>query len=125
MYKAAGLIPRRETSGSFRHGELREIKKLRTLILDFTGLSHIDPAGATTLGNLINEYCDIDIPVYVTGCSGPVYEMMRKCNLFEYKSGLFAVFPTIADAVHFARCNSEMSPTHAWNSYEGTSIARL
>ncbi|XP_076685631.1 prestin isoform X2 [Andrena cerasifolii] len=125
VYKAAGLIPRRETSGSFRHDELREIKKLRNLILDFTGLSHIDLAGATTLGNLINEYCDIDIPVYVAGCSGPVYEMMRKCNLFEYKGGLFAVFPTIADAVHFARCNSEMSATPAWNSYEGTSIARL
>lgn len=33
-------------------------------------MSHIDLAGATTLGNLINEYCETDIPVYVAGCSG-------------------------------------------------------
>lgn len=44
--------------------------QLRTLILDFSALSHIDLAGATTLGNLITEYCEIDIPLYITGCSG-------------------------------------------------------
>ncbi|XP_076248256.1 prestin isoform X2 [Calliopsis andreniformis] len=125
VYRATGLVPRTETSGSFRHDELREIKKLRILILDFSAVSHIDLAGATTLGNLINEYCEIDISVYVTSCSGPVYEMMRKCNLSEYKGGLFAVFPTVADAVHFAKCNIELSSTPAWNSFEDSSSARL
>lgn len=54
---------------------------------------------------------------------GPVYEMMRKCNLLEYKGSLFAAFPTVADAVHFARCNTEL----AWSSptYEDTIVARL
>ena len=49
--------------------------------------------------------------------------MMRKCNLLEYKGGLFAAFPTVADAVHFARCNIEP----AWGSsmYEDTTVARL
>ncbi|KOC67065.1 Prestin [Habropoda laboriosa] len=123
VYKIAGQLPRKESNGSFRHDELKEIKKLRTLILDFSALSHMDLAGATTLGNLINEYCEIDIPVYVTGCSGPVYEMMRKCNLLEYKSGQFAMFPTVADAVHYAKCNIE--PTWSSSIYEDTSVARL
>lgn len=58
---------------------------------------------------------------------GPVYEMMRKCNLLEYKSGLFAAFPTVADAVHFAKCNTESSSMPAWSSsmYEDTVVARL
>ncbi|CAK9802967.1 Slc26a5 [Anthophora plagiata] len=127
VYKVAGQLPRKVSSGSFKHDELKEIKKLRTLILDMSALSHMDLAGATTLGNLINEYCEIDIPVYITGCSGPVYEMMRKCNLLEYKSGHFAMFPTVADAVHFAKCNIEFSSIPAWSStiYEDSSVARL
>lgn len=54
---------------------------------------------------------------------GPVYEMMRKCNLLEYKGGLFAAFPTVADAVHFARSNTEP----AWSSpiYDDATVARL
>lgn len=58
---------------------------------------------------------------------GPVYEMMRKCNLLEYKNGLFAAFPTVADAVHFAKCNTESSSMPAWSSsmYEDTVVARL
>ncbi|XP_076760802.1 prestin isoform X1 [Xylocopa sonorina] len=127
VYKVAGQAPRKTLNTNFKHGELKEIKKLRILILDFTALTNIDLAGATTLGNLINEYCEIDTPVYIAGCSGPVYEMMRKCNLLEYKGGLFAVFPTVADAVHFAKCNTELSSLPAWSSsiFEDTSAVRL
>ncbi|XP_012341891.1 solute carrier family 26 member 6 isoform X1 [Apis florea] len=127
VYKVAGQVPRKEPNGGFKHDQLKEVKKLRALILDLSALSHIDLAGASSLGHLINEYCEIDIPVYVAGCSGPVYEMMRKCNLLEYKSGLFAAFPTVADAVHFAKCNTESSSMPAWSSsmYEDTVVARL
>ncbi|XP_078042909.1 prestin isoform X2 [Augochlora pura] len=123
VYKVAGLTPRKEPDASFRHDELKEIERLRTLILDFTAVSHMDPAAATTLGNLIDEYSDADVFVYVAGCTGPVYEMMRKCNLTECRGGLFAVFPTVADAVNFARSTNEP----AWSSpvYEDSAIARL
>ncbi|KAF3430577.1 hypothetical protein E2986_07678 [Frieseomelitta varia] len=123
VYKIAGQAPRKEPNEDFEHGELKEVRKLRILILDLSSMSHVDLAGATTLGNLINDYSEIDIPVYIAGCSGPVYEMMRKCNLLEYKGSLFAAFPTVADAVHFAKCNTELT----WSSptYEDTIIARL
>ncbi|KAK9310456.1 hypothetical protein QLX08_000212 [Tetragonisca angustula] len=123
VYKIAGQAPRKEPNEDFKHGELKEVRKLRTLILDLSSMSHVDLAGATTLGNLINDYSEIDIPVYIAGCSGPVYEMMRKCNLLEYKGSLFAAFPTVADAVHFARCNTE--PTWSSPTYEDTIVARL
>ncbi|XP_076286440.1 prestin isoform X2 [Lasioglossum baleicum] len=127
VYKVAGLTPRKEPDVGFKHDELKEIKKLRTLILDFTAVSHMDPAAATTLGNLIDEYSDADVFVYVAGCSGPVYEMMRKCNLTECRGGLFAVFPTVADAVNFARSTNELCTVPAWSSsvFEDTTIARL
>ncbi|KZC04929.1 Prestin [Dufourea novaeangliae] len=128
VHKVAGLMPRKEPDVGFKHDELKEIKKLRTLILDFTAVSHIDLAGATTVGNLIDEYSEADISVYVAGCSGPVYEMMRKCNLTECKGGLFAVFPTIGDAVNFARSTNELSSTSAWcssNHEDTTNTARL
>nr|XP_033328412.1 solute carrier family 26 member 10-like isoform X1 [Megalopta genalis] len=123
VYKVTGLTPRKEPDASFRHDELKDIERLRTLILDFTAVSRMDPAAATTLGNLIDEYSDADVFVYVAGCSGPVYEMMRKCNLTECRGGLFAVFPTVADAVNFARSTNEP----AWSSpvYEDSAIARL
>ncbi|XP_033352726.1 solute carrier family 26 member 6-like isoform X1 [Bombus vosnesenskii] len=123
VYKIAGQTPRKKPNGGFKHDELKEVRKLRTLILDLSAVSHMDLAGATTLRNLINEYCEIDISVYIAGCSGPVYEMMRKCNLLEYKGGLFAAFPTVADAVHFARSNTEP----AWSSpiYDDATVARL
>ncbi|XP_053971108.1 solute carrier family 26 member 10-like isoform X2 [Hylaeus volcanicus] len=126
VYKVAGLIPRKESDGGFKHDELREVKKLQVLILDFTAVSHIDLAGATTLRNLINEYVEADVSVYIAGCSGPVYEMTRKCGLPECKGDLFAMFPTVSDAVHFAKCNLEPSSI-PWSStiHVDTSIARL
>ncbi|XP_003707668.2 prestin isoform X2 [Megachile rotundata] len=111
VYKIAGHRPRKNLG----HEELKEIKELHTLVLDLSALTHMDLAGATTLGNLISEYCDMNIAVYVAGCSGPVYEMMRKCNLTEYGGSLYSMFPTVADAVHFARCN-ELTHTPAWYS---------
>ncbi|XP_011151868.1 solute carrier family 26 member 10 isoform X1 [Harpegnathos saltator] len=135
IYKIAELMPQKElyrrlkaaTTGSV---ETEEIKKLRVLILDFTALSHVDLAGANAIRNIIEEYCSIEVSVYIAGCSGPVYETMRKCNLTnEYNdSPFFAMFPTVADAVHFARSHSEVPSTPAtWSTrvYDENYISRL
>lgn len=36
-------------------------------------------------------------------CAGPVYEMMKRCDLNEKPDGSFNFFPTIHDAVHHAK----------------------
>lgn len=59
---------------------------------------------------------------------GPVYETMRKCNLTEQNENhFFAMFPTVADAVHFARSHNEVPPTPAWSTqvYDENCISRL
>lgn len=40
--------------------------------------------------------------VYLSPCTGPVYEMMGKCGLREKPDGSINFFPTINDAVHQA-----------------------
>jgi hypothetical protein len=53
---------------------------------------------------------------------------MRKCNLAEQNENhFFAMFPTVADAVHFARSHSELPSTPTWNSqiYDENCISRL
>ncbi|XP_043674844.1 prestin-like [Vespula pensylvanica] len=91
------------------YGSTPAKETIRTLILDFSAVTYIDPAGVKTLKNLINEYNDIDVSVFITGSCGPVYETMNKCNLLESNDHTFGLFPTIADAVHFAQQNNIMT----------------
>lgn len=76
--------------------------ELKCLILDFSALSYIDPSGSNGLKFLAEEFQRIEIPIYIAGCSGPVYEMLEKCSLLSDKPRLFRVFPTVHDAVHYA-----------------------
>ncbi|XP_070157196.1 prestin isoform X2 [Polyergus mexicanus] len=121
VYKIAELMPRKELNRRLKvscYGTAaEEIKKLRILILDFTALSHVDLAGANAMRNIVNEYSDIGVSVYITGCSGPVYETMKKCSLTEHNDNhFFAMFPTVADAVHFAHSHSEVPMIPALNT---------
>ncbi|XP_011695712.1 PREDICTED: solute carrier family 26 member 10-like isoform X4 [Wasmannia auropunctata] len=74
VYKVAGLVPQKELKirqqAACNGNAAEEIKKLRILILDFTALSHIDLAGANILRNIVDEYCGVQVSIYITGCSG-------------------------------------------------------
>ncbi|KAI4488472.1 hypothetical protein M0802_011578, partial [Mischocyttarus mexicanus] len=85
------------------YGSTSTKETIQTLILDFSAVAYIDSSGVNMLKNLINEYNEINVSVYITGSSGPVYEMMTKCNLLESNDHTFGFFPTISDAVHFAK----------------------
>lgn len=62
--------------------------QLRILILDFTALSHVDLAGANAMRNIVNEYSDIGVSVYITGCSGKyIYK-----SIFDKNPHLYAKF---------------------------------
>ncbi|CAG2068017.1 unnamed protein product [Timema podura] len=49
------------------------------------------------------EFSKIEIPVYVSGSSCPVYENLKRCGLFGEAESQFKIFPTVHDAVVFAR----------------------
>ncbi|GJQ74245.1 hypothetical protein Trydic_g19149 [Trypoxylus dichotomus] len=75
---------------------------IRCLILDFSALSYVDPAGVSMLKSIEHYFKQLDIPIYIAGCSAPVYEMMIKCELVDLKKYTFRIFPAIHDAVQYA-----------------------
>lgn len=89
---------------------------LRCVVLDFSGLSYIDPSGAQMLKGIVESFQKLDILLYISGSSGrfryslvffycfwlfsdKVYEMLRKCGLIEAKTSTVRVFSTVHDAV--------------------------
>ncbi|XP_047349970.1 solute carrier family 26 member 10-like [Vespa velutina] len=103
-------------SSNCYYGSTSTKETIRTLILDFSAVVYIDPSGVKTLKNLINEYNDIDVSVFITGSCGPVYETMNKCNLLESNDSTFGLFPTIADAVHFAQHRNNDRSISTWTT---------
>ncbi|XP_051175474.1 solute carrier family 26 member 10-like isoform X2 [Leptopilina boulardi] len=103
--------------------------KLKVLILDFSALVHIDPAGVAMLRSLVEEYKKIEVSLYISGCSGPVFDIIRKCDLVEKKECYFTLFPTVNDAVKYAQHKGDILPANIWRSYQETldenSISRL
>ncbi|XP_033223043.1 solute carrier family 26 member 10-like isoform X3 [Belonocnema kinseyi] len=91
--------------------------KLRVLILDFSALIHIDPAGVAMLRSLVEEYKKIEVSLYIAGCSGPVFDTIRKCDLVEQKESYFTLFPTVNDAVSYAQHKGQILPNHIWSSF--------
>ena len=69
----------------------------RSLILDFTALSFVDPSAVTMLKQLFVEFGKLNIKVMIAGCSVPVYEVLRKCEFVDENVNL--LFPSVHDAV--------------------------
>ncbi|KAF5287626.1 hypothetical protein FQA39_LY15829 [Lamprigera yunnana] len=69
------------------------------IILDFTALTYVDPSGVDALRTLFNSYSSIDIDMYICGCSGPVFETLKRCQRYESSKTNFTIFPTVHDAV--------------------------
>nr|XP_022906818.1 solute carrier family 26 member 6-like [Onthophagus taurus] len=80
----------------------RSNSNVQCVILDFSALSYIDPSGASMLNLVCKCFNKVNVPVFIAGCSAPVYETLLKCGLIETKRNMFRIFPTTHDAVQFA-----------------------
>lgn len=76
---------------------------LRCIIIDMSALSYIDPSGIKTLRFLAAEFEKIDVPIHLSGCSGPVFEQIAKCDLFEKREPSFKIFAAVHDAVSYTQ----------------------
>lgn len=88
-----------DSRSSSSEGELL----IRCIILDLTALTYVDPSGVKTLRQLKSDYSQLDVEMYIAGCSGPVFETLVRCDKWEGKDSKFMVFPTIHDAVLYAQ----------------------
>ncbi|KAK4883429.1 hypothetical protein RN001_006748 [Aquatica leii] len=127
LYCLVGIHPQKELNVRRRIARLKErddisssdfsidkfnqkIEKLRSktttdlycIIIDFSAVSYIDPSGVSIMKIIGEDFSRINIPVYVAGCCGPVYEMMNKCGLLRAAKNSIRIFPTIHDAVQSA-----------------------
>ncbi|CAG9861405.1 unnamed protein product [Phyllotreta striolata] len=78
---------------------------VKCIILDFSSLTFVDPSGVDTLRGLQADYKQLNILMLISGCSGPVFEVMQKCDEVEKNEQKFLIFPTVHDAVLYAQVN--------------------
>ncbi|CAH1111882.1 unnamed protein product [Psylliodes chrysocephalus] len=78
---------------------------VKCIILDFSSLTFVDPAGVDFIRGLQADYKQLGIYMLISGCSGPVFEVMHKCDEIEKKEKKFLIFPTVHDAVLYAQVN--------------------
>lgn len=71
--------------------------------MNMSGLSYIDPAGVNVIHAVASEFSDIQINFYLASCSSPIFEMIKKCEMYTYKELSFKIFATIEDAVSYSR----------------------
>ncbi|GJQ80669.1 hypothetical protein Trydic_g9253 [Trypoxylus dichotomus] len=86
-------------------GKVPEQLLVRCIILDFSAVTYVDPVAAQMLRTLAEECKKLGVSLYITNCSGPIFEMLAKCDKYEGKKSLFNIYPTIHDAVLYAKLN--------------------
>ncbi|XP_012269237.2 solute carrier family 26 member 6-like isoform X2 [Athalia rosae] len=112
LFRLVGIIPRQVIEerkklakrGLYpdQHGS-DEKEVLRCIIIDLSALSYVDPTGINTLKFLASEFEKIEVPIYLAGCSGPVFEQIVKCDLLDKTNPRFKIFAAVHDAVSFTQ----------------------
>ncbi|KAK5638842.1 hypothetical protein RI129_013137 [Pyrocoelia pectoralis] len=110
LFKRTGFEPLKLLTMKKKDLELTEDSKsereellTKYIILDFAALTYIDPSGVETLRSLIDDYRQVDVEMYISSCSGTIFETLQRCDNYEGKSSQFVIFPTIHDAVLYSQ----------------------
>ncbi|XP_057614517.1 prestin isoform X3 [Chionomys nivalis] len=74
-------------------------ESVHTVILDFTQVNFIDSVGVKTLADIVKEYGDVGIYVYLAGCSPQVVNDLTRNRFFENPALKELLFHSIHDAV--------------------------
>lgn len=73
--------------------------ELQCVIMDMSALSYIDPSGVQALHLISEEFMQVNIEFYFVNCSSPIFETIKKCNLYVHGAMSLKIFATIQDAV--------------------------
>lgn len=104
LMKTTEMEPQKFSRKSVDSAENAEkLMPTKCIILDLAALTFIDPSGVTQLKLVQTEFKEKNVEFYVAGCSGPVYETLRLCDVEANKGTRFQVFPRVHDAVMFAK----------------------
>ncbi|XP_054007384.1 solute carrier family 26 member 6-like isoform X1 [Hylaeus anthracinus] len=107
LYKRVGVNPHnviehrlklREKGIYIDTGDSEDKQELRCIVMDMSALSYIDSSGVVALHSTITEFNQIDVNFFFVNCSSPIFEMIKKCDLYLHGKLTFKIFPTIRDA---------------------------
>ncbi|KAK9880675.1 hypothetical protein WA026_011912 [Henosepilachna vigintioctopunctata] len=82
---------------------------MKFVIIDFSSITSIDPAGVDLMRVLSKDLDQLGIKMFIAGCSGPVFERIAKCDKIEKRDSEFILFPTIHDAVMFSQASYKIT----------------
>ncbi|XP_035216877.1 prestin-like [Stegodyphus dumicola] len=71
------------------------------IIIDCSTFIFVDMSGLETLLEIMKEYQEVGITVFISGCSIAMHDIMQKAKFYEKVPHHPAIFPTIHDAVEY------------------------
>jgi len=79
----------------------RGICELQCIIMDMSALSYIDPSSIQVLHVIVEEFTQVNIEFYFVNCPSPIFETIKKCDLYVYGIMSLKIFATIQDAITY------------------------
>ncbi|XP_023930060.1 pendrin-like [Lingula anatina] len=98
-----------DTTGDTYSGDADSPKSdlpVHHIILDCEAFTYIDALGAKVITQVVAEYGDVGISIFLANCKSSVLELLDKTGFFE-KNSMSVVYLTVHDAVTAAqqKCN--------------------
>ena len=75
-----------------------------------SAVNYIDPTGVKALREVVEEFAEIQISIYLAACSVTVFDNIKKCDLYEKANSSFRMFATIHDAVFYSQQEHSQRP---------------
>lgn len=79
-----------------------DIGDLRCIIMDMSAVSYMDSSSVNALRAVTTEFSQIDVQFYFASCPSPIFETIKKCDLYAYGKLSFKIFATIQDAITYS-----------------------
>ncbi|XP_070515554.1 prestin isoform X2 [Cardiocondyla obscurior] len=75
--------------------------RLKCVIMDMSALSYIDPSSVQVLHVIVEEFTKVNVEFYFVNCPSPIFETIKRCDLYLYGTIPLKIFATIQDAVAY------------------------
>ncbi|XP_051948086.1 solute carrier family 26 member 6 [Xyrauchen texanus] len=88
-----------EQDSDLEDKEEQKKTNIHSIILDFTPVSFIDTVTLKTLKNIIRDFAEVDVTVYIAGCQVCVVQQLERGDFFSESVTKCRLFPSVHDAV--------------------------
>lgn len=91
-----------KTTDGIELAEPRDFNGMRCLIIDLSGVSHVDVAGVKTIAGIQKDMQLLGVELILSGPNDNVFAVFQHSEI-DIKVGNFLVFPSVHDAVLMAK----------------------